>query len=266
MKVHVCDWANLQMAVYQSAINGETQGISLKKTGKNANFKAFNVPNEKSPVRFTGYKFGDGDFFNSVDVYIEFSGGSMQYRPTDGNQSWQGEIKGTKASGGKAGGGSTNYYSELYFGKSIDANTKLTSGTDITKMHELYVIHNKNQTAKKRTAVKIKKTAEPNPLENLSTGPKGFSKTEDNKFYVYTCNTDNVSLGDFKILGDTYEYRGKNASKNFYFGKYMALVFIDLISSRQGGVVSAQDGFATDIVRYAQSNIDNVSTYFWKIS
>jgi hypothetical protein len=277
MKVHVCDWANLQMAVYQSAINGETQGISLKKTGKNANFKAFNVPNEKSPVRFTGYKFGDGDFFNSVDVYIEFSGGSMQYRPTDGNQSWQGEIKGTKASGGKAGGGSTNYYSELYFGKSIDANTKLASGTwkekkgtiegkDITKMHELYVIHNKNQTAKKRTAVKIKKTAEPNPLENLSTGPKGFSKTEDNKFYVYTCNTDNVSLGDFKILGDTYEYRGKNASKNFYFGKYMALVFIDLISSRQGGVVSAQDGFATDIVRYAQSNIDNVSTYFWKIS
>jgi len=131
-------------------------------------------------------------------------------------------------------------------------------------MHELYVIHNKNQTVKKRTAVKIKKTAEPNPLENLSTGPKGFSKTEDNKFYVYTCNTDNVSLGDFKILGDTYEYRGKNASKNFYFGKYMALVFIDAVEASATSPGN-RDGFATDIIRYAQSNIDNVSSYFWKI-
>ena len=58
----------------------------------------------------------NGDFFNSADVYIEFSGGgSMQYRPTDGTKSWQGEIKGTKASGGKAGGGATNYYTELFF-------------------------------------------------------------------------------------------------------------------------------------------------------
>ena len=46
------------------------------------------------------------------------------------HKSWQGEIKGlAKASGGKAGGGATNYYTELYFGKSIDANAKLASGT-----------------------------------------------------------------------------------------------------------------------------------------
>jgi len=277
MEIHVCDWVNLQSSVYESAKKGETLGISLKKTGANASFTEFNKPEEKQAINYRGFKFGDGDFFNSTDVYIEFnSGGSMQYRPTDGNKGWQGEIKGTKASGGKAGGGATNYYTELYFGKSIDSNRKLTSGTwkekkgtiegkDITKMHELYVIHNKNQTVKKRTAVKIKKTAEPNPLENLSTGPKGFSKTEDNKFYVYTCNTDNVSLGDFKILGDTYEYRGKNASKNFYFGKYMALVFIDAVEASATSPGN-RDGFATDIIRYAQSNIDNVSTYFWKIS
>ncbi len=197
----------------------------------------------------------------------------MQYRPTDGNKSWQGEIKGTKASGGKAGGGATNYYTELYFGKSIDANTKLASGTwkekkgeikdaDKKKMHELYLIHNKNQTVKKQTAVKIKLEASPNPLEKLSSD---FTRASDKKFHYYTCKKDTVSLSDFKILGDNYTTRGKNASKNFYFGKYMALVFIDAVEASSTSPGN-RNGFATDVIRYAQSNIDNVSTYFWKIS
>ena len=273
MKVHVCDWVNLQKSVYESADAGETLGISLKKTGKNANFSEFNTPQEKQEIKYRGFKFGNGDFFNSADVYIEFSGGDMQYRPTDGNKSWQGEIKGTKASGGKAGGGATNYYTELYFGKSIDANAKLASGTwkekkgeikdaDKKKMHELYLIHNKNQTVKKRTAVKIKLEASPNPLEKLS---KDFIRASDKKFHYYACNTDNVSLSDFKILGDTYATRGKNASKNFYFGKYMALVFIDAVEASSTSPGN-RNGFVTDVIRYAQSNIDNVSTYFWKIS
>ena len=273
MKVHVCDWVNLQKSVYESAMKGETLGISLKKTGKNANFSEFNTPQEKQEIKYRGFKFGNGDFFNSADVYIEFSGGNMQYRPTDGNKSWQGEIKGTKASGGKAGGGATNYYTELYFGKSIDANAKLASGTwkekkgeikdaDKKKMHELYLIHNKNQIVKKRTAVKIKLEASPNPLEKLS---KDFIRASDKKFHYYACNTDNVSLSDFKILGDTYATRGKNASKNFYFGKYMALVFIDAVEASSTSPGN-RNGFVTDVIRYAQSNIDNVSTYFWKIS
>ena len=273
MKVHVCDWVNLQKSVYESAMKGETLGISLKKTGKNANFSEFNTPQEKQEIKYRGFKFGNGDFFNSADVYIEFSGGNMQYRPTDGNKSWQGEIKGTKASGGKAGGGATNYYTELYFGKSIDANTKLASGTwkekkgeikdaDKKKMHELYLIHNKNQTVKKQTAVKIKLEASPNPLEKLSSD---FTRASDKKFHYYTCKKDTVSLSDFKILGDNYTTRGKNASKNFYFGKYMALVFIDAVEASSTSPGN-RNGFATDVIRYAQSNIDNVSTYFWKIS
>ena len=272
MKVHVCDWVNLQKSVYESAMKGETLGISLKKTGKNANFSEFNTPQEKQEIKYRGFKFGNGDFFNSADVYIEFSGGNMQYRPTDGNKSWQGEIKGTKASGGKAGGGATNYYTELYFGKSIDANTKLASGTwkekkgeikdaDKKKMHELYLIHNKNQTVKKQTAVKIKLEASPNPLEKLSSD---FTRASDKKFHYYTCKKDTVSLSDFKILGDNYTTRGKNASKNFYFGKYMALVFIDAVEASSTSPGN-RNGFATDVIRYAQSNIDNVSTYFWKI-
>ena len=275
MKVHVCDWVNLQKSVYESAKKGETLGISLKKTGAEASFTEFNKPEEKQEIKYRGFKFGNGDFFNSADVYIEFSsGGSMQYRPTDGNKSWQGEIKGTKASGGKAGGGATNYYTELYFGKSIDSNRKLTSGSwkekkgkiegkDITKMHELYLIHNRNQTSKKRTEVKISKedaTKKGNPYTSL----QDFSMVEKGKDYIYTSNKDEVDLVNFKIIGDNYITRGKNASKNFYFGKYMALVFIDAVEASSTSPGN-RNGFATDIIRYAQSNIDNVSSYFWKI-
>ena len=275
MQVHVCDWVNLQKSVYESADAGETLGISLKKTGKTANFSEFNTPQKKQEIKYRGFKFGNGDFFNSADVYIEFSGGgSMQYRPTDGNKSWQGEIKGTKASGGKAGGGATNYYTELYFGKSIDANTKLASGTwkekkgeikdiDKKKMHELYLIHNRNQTSKKRTEVKISKEVaakKGNPYTVL----QDFSMVEKGKDYIYTSNKDEVNLTDFKIIGDNYTTRGKNASKNFYFGKYMALVFIDAVEASSTSPGN-RNGFATDVIRYAQSNIDNVSTYFWKI-
>ena len=68
------------------------------------------------------------------------------------------------------------------FGKSIDTNSKLPSGTwkekkgeindtDKKKMHELYLIHNKNQTVKKRTAVKISKEVaakKGNPYDSTS--------------------------------------------------------------------------------------------------
>ena len=76
MKTHVCDWVNLQKSVYESAHAGETLGISLKKTGKTANFSEFNTPQEKQEIKYRGFKFGNGDFFNSADVYIEFSDGA----------------------------------------------------------------------------------------------------------------------------------------------------------------------------------------------
>ena len=138
MQQHVCDWPSLQTAVYQSAMSGETLGISLKKSGKDASFRAFNSKDpeaRKDKITYSGYRFGSGDFFNSADMYIEFNNGSMQYRATASTSSWQGEIKGTKASGGKCGGGPTNYYCELYFDRSIDSDSKLASGTWLSLIH-----------------------------------------------------------------------------------------------------------------------------------
>jgi len=273
MQQHVCDWPSLQTAVYQSAISGETLGISLKKSGKTASFRAFNSQDpetRKDKITYSGYRFGSGDFFNSADMYIEFNNGSMQYRATASTSSWQGEIKGTKASGGKCGGGPTNYYCELYFDRSIDSDKKLDSGTwkekkggikiaDKKKMYELYLKYNENQKVdeKKITpSVSIAKTLKNNPYDSLSDN---FIKTENKNKFMYTSKTMNVSLGDFLILGDNF---GKNKAANFYFGKYMALVFVDIIQSNSP---AKRNQFATEVIRYAMSNIDNVSTYFWKI-
>jgi hypothetical protein len=273
MQQHVCDWPSLQTAVYQSAISGETLGISLKKSGKTASFRAFNSQDpetRKDKITYSGYRFGSGDFFNSADMYIEFNNGSMQYRATASTSSWQGEIKGTKASGGKCGGGPTNYYCELYFDRSIDSDKKLDSGTwkekkggikiaDKKKMYELYLKYNENQKVDEKKiapSVSIDKTLKNNPYNSLSND---FLKTENKNKLIYTSTKKNVSLGDFLILGDNF---GKTKAANFYFGKYMALVFVDAI---QTASVSKRNQFATEVVRYALSNIDNVSTYFWKI-
>ena len=273
MQQHVCDWPSLQTAVYQSAMSGETLGISLKKSGKDASFRAFNSKDpeaKKDKIRYSGYRFGSGDFFNSADMYIEFNNGSMQYRATASTSSWQGEIKGTKASGGKCGGGPTNYYCELYFDRSIDSDSKLASGTwrekkgkisvaDKEKMYELYKKYNENQKVDKKKispTVSIAKTLKNNPYDSLSDN---FIMTENKNKFIYTSKTMSVSLDDFLILGDNF---GKNKAANFYFGKYMALVFVDIIQSNSP---AKRNQFATEVIRYAMSNIDNVSTYFWKI-
>ena len=284
MEMHICDWPSLQQAVYNSAINGETVGISLKKSGKSADIKFFNDTNPSSvkpSIRYTGYTFGSGDFFNSADVYIGFNSGSMQFRPFATTKSWQGEIKGTKASGGKAGGGAANYYAELFFGRSIDNTEKLKSGewkeykgiiggkgknTAIKeKIHTLYTLYNKGQKTKKNTVVKINhtKAKKGNPYEELSTDD--FKRTEDSKFlyYTYIGNNPYVSLKDFIILGDNYvNNKNKLSPESFYFGKYMGLALVDLI---QSGTSENRNGFATEIVRFAMSNIDNVSSFYWKI-
>ena len=273
MQQHVCDWPSLQTAVYQSAMSGETLGISLKKSGKSASLKVFNSQDpevKKDPITYDGYRFGAGDFFNSADMYIEFNNGSMQYRATASTASWQGEIKGTKASGGKASGGPTNYYCELYFDRSIDATKKLPSGTwkekkgkistaDKEKMYKLYLKYNENQKVDEKKiapTVSIDKTLKNNPYNSLSND---FERSENKNKFIYTSTKKNVSKNDFLILGDNF---GKNKAANFYFGKYMALVFVDIIQSNSS---EKRNQFATEVIRYAMSNIDNVSTYFWKI-
>lgn len=78
-------------------------GVSLKKVGRTASFKYVNTK-EMNKYVYESFTLGKRGFFQSKDVYINFDGGTIQYRtfPT-----WQGEIKGKTANQGKVSGGPT---------------------------------------------------------------------------------------------------------------------------------------------------------------
>jgi hypothetical protein len=78
-------------------------GISLKKVGDSPKFTYVNTE-DMPKYSYESYTLGKRGFFSSKDVYINFEGGTIQYRtfPT-----WQGEIKGQTANQGKVSGGPT---------------------------------------------------------------------------------------------------------------------------------------------------------------
>ena len=81
-------------------------GVSLKKASGGASLKEFNTKGfVRRPAKFEGYQLYARDMFSSKDMYIKFGGKTMQLRSFDKVKSWQGEVKGTKAAGGKIGGG-----------------------------------------------------------------------------------------------------------------------------------------------------------------
>ena len=97
--------------IYDEFANKNLIGISLKVVPKGkAKSKIYN--DGKPPAaKFTGFKLGM-NMFDSKDIYIQFTDegkqGEIQLRnfssrPTP--SSWQGEIKGKTAAGGKIGGG-----------------------------------------------------------------------------------------------------------------------------------------------------------------
>jgi len=97
--------------IYNEFARTNLIGISLKKVPKgDAHSKIFN--NGKPLVaKFTGVKLGM-NMFDSKDIYMQFTAegqpGEIQFRNFSSRpvtSSWQGEIKGKSAAGGKIGGG-----------------------------------------------------------------------------------------------------------------------------------------------------------------
>jgi hypothetical protein len=107
-------WENLSdynLYLYDQFALTNLIGISLKKVPKgDAHSKIYN--NGKPLVaKYVGIKLGK-NMFDSKDIYLEFSAegkdGEIQFRNFSSKpitSSWQGEIKGKTAAGGKIGGG-----------------------------------------------------------------------------------------------------------------------------------------------------------------
>ena len=231
------EWTTLREAVVdKSTIN--TIGVSLKKVEGIPNVVAFNTRERthNKDVRFSGFTFGQtGDFFKSADMYMYFSdGGIMQLRATATTKSWQGEMKGKYAAAGKIGGGNINHFVEQVYGKSIGSssmqsnwNETYYTDSNLSIMYNLY----KKYINKQKSGI---------PKQNV------------------------VSQAEFKRLADGYKNnKGQPASPAFYFGKYMALLFLDTIKADTKN--RQLDDFSKSIVRYAMSNTD-ISTFFIKVS
>jgi len=99
--------------VYNEFANKNMIGISLKKLDPKAPTAHSKIFNSGKPLvaEFTGIKLGP-NMFDSKDIYIQYKSegkaGEVQLRNFSSRpvpSSWQGEIKGKTAAGGKIGGG-----------------------------------------------------------------------------------------------------------------------------------------------------------------
>ena len=99
--------------------------------------------------------------------------------------------------------------------------------------------------------------------QNLSNMYKLYTKFI-NKQKPGTPKQDVITIEEFKKKSDEYINNKKQpASPAFYFGKYMALLFLESIGADSKG--SKLDELSRVIVRYAMSNTD-ISTFFIKVS
>lgn len=233
---YTSNWGELNERVYDLAKSGKLLGISLKKIEANAlraNYQQFNAPTLAPPASYTfgSWSYGKtGDFFKSQDIYIRIGTKEVQFRTFGGTTSWQGEIKGTAAAGGRIGGGNVHFYCKEIFGKGIFGNYETeaeylewfkrneSNGVSQQRMYDLYKKYNRQSTP----SLPLLDQAE--FMKNLAAIPK------------------------------LKEYNFKNS-------KMICLEFLDVIMS---GTTAQRDQLATKMFRYAESATDQ-SSYFIKL-
>jgi len=99
-------FASLNHLVTELYESKDVIGVSLKKVGPTVHDEIFNYNRKSTVTTFKSFKVSN----KSKDGYIQFAykddpNMSIQFRSFSDTGSWQGEIKGKYASGGKIGGG-----------------------------------------------------------------------------------------------------------------------------------------------------------------
>ena len=200
-------WADLNKQIYDLATSNKLLGVSLKKVEGIAKKEETNNPGVvKTKYKFDSYRLASagskGSFFNSIDMYMTISGTEIQFRATNTTESWQGEVQGGAAAGGKIGGGNINEYLKKWrtdekglfkeSEKEVFAFTK-TSGF----MEEFFRLYKKYY--------------------------KGADRTEDLKEFTAAAKAKDA-----------------DSPGSFYFSKYMNLKFLDLFmtSGEQNNIAS----------------------------
>ena len=130
-------------------------GVSLKKVTTNtANLTEHNFTKASLTVKKPFVNVGSKTLMNSMDVYLEGQGVSVQYRATDREgKTWQGEVMGTAAKHGKIGGGVMNHIMEGVYGKGNGVWREFPSAASVstaskgnTLDRKIYTLANNNKT------------------------------------------------------------------------------------------------------------------------
>ena len=176
---------------------------------------------------------GQVPFFSSIDCYLYIGDGRVQFRATSGSAakpSWQGEISGSTAAGGKVGGGNVNTYLIQNYKKGIFKNSESEIASSVNTpvfWKDFYTMY-----------------------------CKLFDNPTYKKYNKSTMGTTKVSEADFKKLALA---RAKE-TESFIVSKYMCMKMIDIMMSK----TEKLDSFSTDVFLYGASNT-NQSSFFVKI-
>ena len=229
-----CNWGEINAEVEKLADSGKLLGVSLKKVnGPVAKWKEFNRKiniNNKGDQKYTGFSFGQrGLFFGSIDCYLSGTHSKTQFRATQTDKSWQGELSSQSAAGGKIGGGNVDFYLRDVFGKRLwtsgegEARQKVDtlSGRFVEEYWTLY----------KRFVI--------DPVSLRKVDHKDIPKTKE----------------EFTSAFDESTY-------SFKFSKYLCLKMLEIMYD---GTDKQREKFINLLYFYAASNTDQ-SSYFIKIS
>jgi hypothetical protein len=222
-------WADLNKQIFDLAKKNKLLGVSLKKVEGIAKKEESNKPGvTKTDYKFQSYRLAaagsKGSFFNSIDMYMTISGIEIQFRATNTTESWQGEVQGGAAAGGKIGGGNINEYlmnsrtdkkglwSVEGSEKEVFAFTK-TPGfmTEFFRLYKKYY----NGTDKLKTLEEFKAAAK--AKDSDSPGSFYFSKYMNLKFLDLFETSGNQD----KIASDFIYYAKSQTNESSYFIKIL---------------------------------------------
>jgi hypothetical protein len=201
-------------------------GVSLKKVGGSAHIEEYNALSAKQTkeYRYASFRVTSASergplppFFNSIDLYMSIGDREVQFRATSGEASWQGEIKGATAAGGKIGGGNVNFYLKKYVGKGLfdkseDEVLKFVKTKDF--FNEFYALYKKHFDGKILPYEEFVMNA--NAKQKDSKGYL-FSKYMNMKFIDIFLSANTATRN--KIATDFVRYAASNTDQSSFFVK-----------------------------------------------
>ena len=231
----VCSWGEINAEVEKLAFGGKLLGISLKKVnGQFAKWKEYNRKKDitsKIDQEYLGFSFGQrGEFFNSIDCYTYGSHSKTQFRATQTDKSWQGELSSESAAGGKIGGGNVDFYLRDVFGKGLwvsgeqEARHKSTS-VDTTFTEEFWTLYQRFVLGIPNDTHKQSKSHTNNPKTKEEFTTKLNESSISFKFSKYLClkmlevmyNGNEAQRK--KLINLFYYYAASNTDQSSYFIK-----------------------------------------------